>query len=162
MERTIVLTKLRNHEFPESWMTTIEPTFPTLHSLLKEMISHTPGDRPTAETVVRSIQSILEGYTISSIDKQHHDTAVLLRVEAKSRQDVLRHTMDRISEAAAPESIEIVQYGLRGGNNRAIMEFAITSSTLADRSKLGSLLVDKLNEDENILLIRQVSGTKHK
>lgn len=154
------MTKLRNHEFPDSWKATVQPVFPTLHTLLQSMTSHTPTDRPSAGIVVRSIQSILEGYTISSIDKQHHHNAVLLRVEAQPRQDVLRHTMDMISDAASPESINIVQYGLRGGNNRAIMEFAITSSTCFDRAKLGAAFVEKLGKEESIILIRQVSGTK--
>lgn len=161
MERTIVLSKLREHIFPDPWMETVRPAFPTLHTLLQSMISNSPADRPSAEVVVRSIQTILEGFTISSIDKQHHENAILLRVEAKPRDDVLRHTMKLVEEAASPESIEIVQYGLRGGTNKAVMEFAIAASTCKNRTILGNTLVDRLDKCEEVLLIRQVSGTKY-
>jgi hypothetical protein len=125
------------------------------------MISNSPADRPTAVIVVRSIQSILEGFTISSIDKHHHDTAILLRVETKPRDDVLRHTMNLVKEAASPDCIEIMQYGLRGGTNKAVMEFAITSSTCEDQTTLGNTLVSRLGKYDEVLLIRQVSGTKY-
>ena len=161
MERTIVLSKLREHIFPDPWMDKVRPAFPTLHTLLQSMISNSPADRPSAEVVVRSIQTILEGFTISSIDKQHHENAILLRVEAKPRDDVLRHTMKLVEEAASPECIEIVQYGLRGGTNKAVMEFAIAASTCANRTILGNTLVDRLDKCEEVLLIRQVSGTKY-
>ena len=161
MERTIVLSSLRNHIFPLHWMETVEPAFPTLHSLLQSMISNSPTDRPTAETVVRSIQTILEGFTISSIDKHHHEGAILLRVEARPREDVLRHTINLVKEAAHPECIEIAQYGLRGGTNKAVMEFAVSSSTCQDKVILGNTLVNRLGQCDEILLIRQVSGTKY-
>lgn len=161
MERTIVLSKLRNHIFPEQWMDSVEPAFPTLHSLLQSMISNSPADRPTAIIVVRSIQTILEGFTISSIDKHHHEGAILLRVEAKPREDVLRHTMNLVKEAACPECIDIAQYGLRGGTNKAVMEFAVSSSTCQDQAVLGNTLVHRLSKCDEILLIRQVSGTKY-
>lgn len=161
MERTIVLSKLRNHIFPEQWMENVERAFPTLHSLLQSMISNSPADRPTAVVVVRSIQTILEGFTISSIDKHHHENAILLRVEAKPREDVLRHTINLVKEAASPDCIEIVQYGLRGGTNKAVMEFAVSSSTCKDQSSLGNTLVNRLGRCDEVLLIRQVSGTKY-
>jgi hypothetical protein len=161
MERTIVLSKLRNHIFPDQWMEAVEPAFPTLHSLLQSMVSNNPGDRPTAVVVVRSIQTILEEFTISSIDKHHHETAILLRVEAKPREDVLRHTINLVKEAACPECIEIAQYGLRGGTNKAVMEFAVSSSTCKDQAVLGNTLVKRLGQCDEVLLIRQVSGTKY-
>ncbi len=125
------------------------------------MISNNPADRPNAVTVVRSIEAILEGFTISSIDKQHHENAILLRVEAKPREDVLRHTMKLVEDAASPDTIDIVQYGLRGGTNSAVMEFAISSSTCQDTTVLGNTLVDRLDKCDEVLLIRQVSGTKY-
>lgn len=161
MERTIVLSNLRNHQFPDEWMDSVRPAFPTLHTLLQSMISNSPADRPTAVIVVSSIQTILEGFTISSIDKQHHENAILLRVEAKPREDVLRHTMKLVEEAAYPDIIEIVQYGLRGGTNKAVMEFAISTAKCGDPTALGNTLVDRLDKCEEILLIRQVSGTKY-
>jgi hypothetical protein len=161
MERTIVLSKLRNHIFPDQWEANVAPAFPTLHSLLQSMISNIPAERPTAVIVVRSIKTILEGFTISSIDKHHHENAILLRVEAKPRDDVLRHTIDLVKEAACPECIEIQQYGLRGGTNKAVMEFAVSSSTCKDQAVLGNTLVKRLGECDEVLLIRQVSGTKY-
>jgi hypothetical protein len=166
MERNIVLTKLRNHIFPDQWLTNVEPAFPNLHSLLVSMISNSPADRPTTDTVARSIRSILEGFTITSLDKhQHqHERSILLRVEAKPRDDVLRHTIQLVKEAAFPELVEIAQYGLRGGTTKAIMEFAIAAPPACsddDRASLGNLLVTRLSEYPDVLLIRQVSATKY-
>eukprot|EP00934_Nitzschia_sp_Nitz4_P002258 Nitzschia sp. Nitz4//scaffold132_size63325//34830//38476//NITZ4_006292-RA/size63325-snap-gene-0.50-mRNA-1//1//CDS//3329535320//2258//frame0 len=160
MERTIVLSKLRNHIFPDQWLESIEPSFPKLHTLLQSMISNCPSDRPSAGTVVRIIQSILEGFTISSLDK-HSEGTILLRVEAKPREDVLRHIMELVKHAAEPDCIEILQYGLRGGTNKAIMEFAITSSTCMDHSLLGKTLVQRLEASEEVLLIRQLLATNY-
>lgn len=142
-------------------MQTVQKAFPTLHTLLESMLSNSPADRPTALIVVRSIQSILEGFTIFSIDKHHHDNAILLRVETKPREDVLRHTMDLVTKHAKPDIIEIIQYGLRGGTDRAVMEFAISSSTCEDQASLGNTLVTRLGKEDEVLLIRQVSGTKY-
>ena len=100
-------------------------------------------------------------FTISSIDKHHHEGAILLRVEARPREDVLRHTINLVKEAAHPECIEIAQYGLRGGTNKAVMEFAVSSSTCQDKVILGNTLVNRLGQCDEILLIRQVSGTKY-
>jgi hypothetical protein len=169
MERMIELSKLRNHVFPDQWLSSVKPAFPILHTVLLSMISNSPADRPTADTVARSIQSILEGFTITSLDKHHHEGSILLRVEAKPREDVLRHTIQLVMEAASPEDIEILQYGLRGGTNKAIMEFAIAASSTAantgvgaDRfSSLGNLLVTRMSKCPDVLLIRQVSATKY-
>jgi hypothetical protein len=171
MERMIELSKLRNHVIPDQWLTSVKPAFPILHTVLLSMISNNPADRPTADTVARSIQSILEGFTITSLDKHHHEGSILLRVEAKPREDVLRHTIQLVMEAASPEDIEILQYGLRGGTNKAIMEFAIAASSPtatntaavgADHfSSLGNLLVTRMSKCPDVLLIRQVSATKY-
>jgi hypothetical protein len=126
------------------------------------MISNDPGSRPTAEEVVDQVQSILEAFTVSSLDKKHHDgAAILLRIETLPREDVLRHTMELVKEAALPEKIQIVQYGLRGGENKQIMEFAVVPDVRDDgivccKTGLGNRLVNRLREDENVLLIRQV------
>ena len=161
MERTIVLSKLRNHVYPQAWNESVKSAFPTLHNLLESMLSSRPADRPSATIVARNIQEILEGFTISSIDKHHHEGAILLRVEAKPREDVLRHTMNLVKEAAFPDMVDIVQYGLRGGTTKAVMEFAITSVDCKDRVALGNVLVTKLGDCDEVLLIRQVSGTKY-
>lgn len=170
MERTIVLSELRNYHFPKQWTTTVKSEFPGLHSLLLSMISNRPEDRPTADAIVQGIRSILEGFTISSLDKHGHEGAILLRVETKPREDVLRHTMDLVREAALPVEIDIVQYGLRGGSNKgqtkSIMEFAIVShqedeNTENTATGLGASLVSWLNDNEEVLLARQISAAKY-
>lgn len=179
MERNIVLSNLRNHIFPDHWMKSVVPEFPTLHSLLLSMISNQPGSRPTAASVVQTIQSILDGFTISSLDKHHYKDCILLRVETRPREDVLRHTMQLVVDAALPNKVEIVQYGLRGGTNKAIMEFAIRhdfgvvssengGGETHDRPsggclppQLGNLLVNRLSDDPEVILIRQVSATAY-
>lgn len=168
MERLTVFSKLRDQVFPEHWLTHTKPAFPTLHSLLVSMISNRQSDRPSAGTVARTIQSILEEYTIQSLDKHHqHEGSLLLRVEASPREDVLQHTMQLIKEVAAPELIEFNQYGLKGGTKKAIMEFAISSSGCSDpahpatsTSALGAAIVSKMSQCQGILLVREISASK--
>ena len=155
------MNKLRNHCFPDQWNTTMKPAFPGLHSLLVSMISSNPRDRPTARVVVERIQSILSGLTISSLDKKHqHEGAILLRIEAQPREDVLRHTIELLKESARPTEVDVLQYGLRGGTNEAVMEFAINlvGSTSQD---MVNTVVNRMKEYPKILLIRQVSATKY-
>lgn len=167
MERTIVLSELRKQQFPEQWTKTVQVEFPNLHNLLVSMISNQPEQRPCADDIVQGIRSILEGFTISSLDKHGHDGAILLRVETTPREDVLRHTMELVREAAAPVSIDIVQYGLRGGSNKghmkSIMEFAIVPHVEGEEkaAELGATLVSTLTGKEEVLLARQVTATKY-
>eukprot|EP00980_Cylindrotheca_fusiformis_P020087 scaffold7161_cov133-Cylindrotheca_fusiformis.AAC.10 len=164
MERYIVMSKLRKHIFPDQWVASIKPTFPGLHSLLLSMISHNPADRPTAQVVAERIQSILSGLTVSSLDQKHqYEGATLLRIEAKPREDVLRHTIQLLKEAAEPASVDIIQYGLRGGTNEAIMEFAIglSGKDTDSASSLVDILLARMSDCPEIVLIRQVSATKY-
>lgn len=164
MERYIVMNKLRNQCFPDQWNAFMKPAFPGLHSLLVSMISSNPRDRPTARVVVERIQSILSGLTISSLDKKHqHEGAILLRIEAQPREDVLRHTIELLKESARPTGVDVLQYGLRGGTNEAVMEFAISlvGGTSEDTSSMVKILVNRMQEYPEILLIRQVSATKY-
>lgn len=164
MERYIVMNKLRNQCFPDQWNNSMKPAFPGLHSLLVSMISSNPRDRPTARVVVERIQSILSGLTISSLDKKHqHEGAILLRVEAQPREDVLRHTIELLKESAKPTDVDVLQYGLRGGTNEAVMEFAIrlVGGNSQDTSSMVKVLVNRMKEYREILLIRQVSATKY-
>jgi len=125
------------------------------------MISNSAGERPNAETVVNRIQSILEEFTITSLDKaQHLEGSTLLRVETKPRQDVLRHTIEILKDAAQPDTVEIIQYGLRGGTNKAIMEFAVVCSSSEDAS-FGDRLVERMRGDPEVLLIREVSASQY-
>ena len=172
MERMIVLSKLRNHIFPDQWDNTVAVDFPTLHSLLLSMISNNPGDRPSAQDVVQRIQSILEGFTISSLDKRNSEGSILLRVEIMFRENGMHQTMDLLREAALPNLIDIVQYGLRSsainGVMKSIMEFEIVlqseqpeDAPECSPSRLGESLVSTLSGHPDVLLIRQVSAAKY-
>ena len=166
MERYIVMNKLRNHIFPDHWLAKVKPAFPSLHTLLLSMLSNSPSERPTAHVVAQSIEAILEKMTISSLDQKHQrEGSILLRVEAKPRDDVLRHTIELLKEAAAPTHIDILQYGLRGGTTEAIMEFALgldkkEDEVVSDVSSdtLVSKLVHRMSECSEIILIRQIFG----
>jgi hypothetical protein len=173
MERNIVLTKLRNHILPDQWMESVAVDFPKLHTLLFSMISNKPEDRPDAAAVVRTVQSILEGFTISSLDRRDYEGSILLRVETLFRENGLHQTMDLLRQAALPVLIDIVQYGLRSGTNqgqmKSIMEFAIVPRPQQEEkdpskcspSSIGELLVKTLSDNQQVLLIRQVSATKY-
>ena len=172
MERNIVLSKLRNHIVPDQWLETVAVDFPKLQSLLLSMISNKPEDRPTAQAVVQRIQSILEGFTISSLDKRDYEGSILLRVEIMFRENGLHQTMDLLRQAALPNLIDVVQYGLRSSSNKgpmkSIMEFAIVprpqqpeDAPERSRTSIGELLVKTLSENPQVLLIRQVSASKY-
>jgi hypothetical protein len=168
MERNIVLSNLRKHIFPELWMNTVCAEFPDLHNLLTSMISNEPKDRPTAQTIVKALHSILDGFTISSLDHHSHEGAILLRVETHPRDDVLQYTMELVIKSAQPVLVDIVQYGLRGVSNngemKSIMEFAVmpreSDKETHCMSTLGNALVSKLSEDKGIIVARQVLGSK--
>ena len=169
MERNIVLSKLRNHIVPDQWNETVAVDFPKLHSLLLSMISNTPGDRPTAQAVVKTIQSILEEFTISSLDKGDYDGSILLRVEIMFRENGLHQMMDLLRQTALPNLIDIAQYGLRSstinGEMKSIMEFAVVprpeqpeDAPEYSPTRVGELLVNTLSQNPQVLLIRRVSA----
>mmetsp|Transcript_6467 Transcript_6467/g.15992 ORF Transcript_6467/g.15992 Transcript_6467/m.15992 type:complete len:1564 (-) Transcript_6467:79-4770(-) len=169
MERNIVLSKLRNHIVPDQWNETVAVDFPKLHSLLLSMISNTPGDRPTAQAVVETIQSILEEFTISSLDKRDYEGSILLRVEIMFRENGLHQMMDLLRQTALPNLIDIVQYGLRSstinGEMKSIMEFAIVprpeqpkDAPECSPARVGELLVNTLSQNPQVLLIRQITA----
>ncbi|VEU43327.1 unnamed protein product [Pseudo-nitzschia multistriata] len=186
MERNIVLSNLRNHILPNLWTETVAVDFPRLNSLVLSMISNKPKDRPTAQAVVEQIQSVLEGFTISSLDKRDYEGSILLRVEIMFCENGLHKTMNLLREAALPNLIDIVQYGLRSstskGQMKSIMEFAIVprpqqpedepeDAPECSPASIGALMVKKLSEktlsektpcdNPQVLLIRQVSATKY-
>ena len=182
MERNICLSRLRHQTFPDDWENTVGKAFPTMTSLIIAMLSESPADRPTADSVARHIQSILGEFTILSLDTQHYKDnspdVILLRVEAEHRDDALRHTMQLIRDesTAAHGScpVDIVQYGLRSASSStgnhdepaaAIMEFALRYKSLPENSGEGSTpyssaaqLVTKLTAYPEIYKARQVSG----
>ena len=167
MERNVVFSNLRKHILPDQWVKTVAVDFPKVHSLLLSMISNKPEDRPTAPAVVQLIQSILEGFTISSLDKRDYEGSILLRVEIMFRENGLHQTMDLLRQAALPNLIDIVQYGLRSSTNKgqmkSIMEFAIVPRPQQPKNApqcsitcLGELLVKTLSENPEVLLIRHI------
>lgn len=155
MERNIVLSQLRQRNFPESWQTGVAITFPTVHSLLKAMLSTQSSDRPSAETVASHVESLLEEYTVRSLDrKRHHkDGSTLLRVEAKAVEGILAQTIQRIKDAAP--NVEIVQYGLRGQDSKAVMEFALSNDS---EVSLGRIF-EELRSSSDIHVVRQISDS---
>ena len=125
MERSVVLGGIHKGQFPKAWMETVAKDYKELQELIVKMISHRPHERPNADEVANTIDQILGKLTILSLDrsKSRGDGAVLLRVEAPDAVSILPATVAMIKKAA-PEVV-IQQYGLRGIEGEAIMEFAI-------------------------------------
>ena len=124
MERYKEFGGIRKGHFPSYWNSNVKPSFPTMHDLLKQMISHSPSERPSADAVSDHIDSLLREYSVQSLDKSWGKKgALLLRVEANEREGILAHTMKLIKDVA-PNST-VLQYGLRGQASKAIMEFAL-------------------------------------
>ena len=155
MERNIVFSQLRQCNFPEAWQTGVATTFPTVHGLLKAMLSPQPSDRPSAETVANRVESLLGEYTVLSLDrKRHHkDGATLLRVEAKAGEGILAQTIQRIKDAAP--NVKIVQYGLRSQDSKAVMEFALSNN---NEVSLGCIF-EGLRSNSDIHVVRQISDS---
>jgi hypothetical protein len=155
MERNIVFSQLRQLHFPDTWRTGVASSFPSVHSLLKAMLSPRSSDRPSAETVASQVESLLGEYTVLSLDRKRHDKdgSTLLRVEADSDEGILPQTIQRIKDAAP--NVEIAQYGLRGQNSEAIMEFALRNDTQVSLERI----LEELNSASNIHVVRQISDT---
>ena len=158
MERMIVFSRIRNRDFPETWRSTVANIFPDLQIMLEAMLSPKPSDRPSAETVASHMKSFMSEFTVQSIDKYHSDRgATLLRVEAASNDEgILNRTIKLIKDVAPLVKIE--QYGLRGGESSAIMEFAL--STNDDKESLRAIL-STMRATKEIKLVRQVSHSLH-
>ena len=164
MERSVVLGGIHKGQFPKAWTETVKKDHEDLQDLIGRMISHRPHERPTAEEVAKAIDQILGKLTILSLDrsKSRGDGAVLLRVEAPDAVSILPATVAMIKKAA-PEVV-IQQYGLRGHEGEAIMEFAIggldfEGGDLEGEGNHDSLekIIKALNESEMIGVVRQVS-----
>lgn len=170
MERTICFQKLRSScIFPDAWTQLVSVPFPTLDELVRSMLSHQPKKRPTADSVARKIQGLLEEYSITLNQNRNdgeNDNVIFLRVEAIPAPDVLKHTIQFIQEAALPYSIEVQQYGMRSSNKncndthqkRSVLEFALASPDVepSGLTALGSILVTKLEAHDLILVARHV------
>lgn len=154
MERNIVFSRLRQREFPQDWLDTVAVSFPIIHNLLTTMLSPRSQDRPTAETVASRVESLLGEYTVLYLDRKgHKDGCTLIRVEAAAHEGVLPQTIQLIKDAAP--SIEIEQYGLRGQDSKAIMEFALSSTT---DDSLQNIL-SELRSANNVHVARQISDS---
>ena len=126
MERYLVFEGIRKHEFPEQWYEGVAKSFPLLHSTINTMLSDIPSKRPSADAVAQKIEAILSEYTVQSLDRltsQRRKDSLLLRVEAVDIEGILPNTIKIIKEVSP--QVQILQYGLRGQQRKAIMEFAI-------------------------------------
>ena len=154
MERHIVLARVRNRDFPDTWKTSMAKSFPELQTMLEAMLSPKPTERPSAETVASYMKSLMSEFTVQSIDNSHGG-ATLLRVEAASNDEgILNRTIKLIKDVAP--SVKIEQYGLRGGESSAIMEFALSTTDDALRA-----ILTTMRETKEIKLVRQVSHNLH-
>lgn len=124
MERYKVLEGIRKQVFPPAWKAEVAKKFPSINKILTNMLSRIPKERPSASEVASHVESLLNEYTVLSLD---HTTAregsIFLRVEAQNEADILTRTMKIIQEAAS--NITILQYSLKGQDKGSIMEFAL-------------------------------------
>jgi len=118
------------------------------------MLSPRSQDRPSAETVASRVQSLLGEYTVLYLDRKGHtDGATLIRVEAVAHEGILPQIIQLIKDAAP--SVEIQQYGLRGQDTKAIMEFALSSSS---DDSLRHIL-SELRSSTGVHVARQISDS---
>ena len=109
--------------------------------------------RPSAADVSEHIDNMLAEYSVQSLDKSWGKKgAILLRVEADEEEGVLAATM-KLIKVASPNAT-ILQYGLRGQNSKAVMEFSIEISVeeKASLEKISSSL------RSNGMVVRQISN----
>ena len=156
--------KSQKQEFPPTWHTTVAQQFSTVHSLLVNMLSHNPQERPSADEVVNHIESLLGEYTVLSLDRSSYQEGyILLRIEAEDNEGVLPRTVKLIKNSSP--LVKIVQYSLRGLDAKAIMEFALDiQSSNHHYSETDDYRVDEmdcifkaLNESSEINLVRQIN-----
>ena len=157
MERHIVFSKIRNHDFPETWTNGVAKAFPSLHSMLHSMLCKIPSSRPSASAVATHMQTLMGEFTVLSIDKSHSERgATLLRIEADPVDGILTRTIKLINDSAPQVKIE--QYGLRGEGQKTIMEFALSSLNSVESMRT---LLTKIKSSEEIKVVRQVSSKRH-
>jgi len=124
MERFKVFEGIRRQIFPPAWTATVAIEFPSIDQILTQMLSRIPKERPSASDVAVHIESLLNEYTVLSLD---HTTAqegsIFIRIEADDNDGVLARTTKIIQEAAS--NVTILQYSLKGQESKAIMEFAL-------------------------------------
>jgi len=168
MERHLVFKGIRRRSFPDQWHNIVAKAFPPLHTLLMTMLSPNPSERPSSAAVANRIDTILSEYTVLSLDHaKRQDSSVLLRVEAEDNEGILQRTTKMIKEA--DPNIIILQYGLRGHESKAIMEFALAfcptdngkseEKSLLEQNHFESVtsIFKKLENCKEIIGARQVS-----
>lgn len=155
MERCQRFGDIRKQKFPPHWINSVQNTFPKMHELLVCMLSETASERPSANEVFDSIDSLLSEYSVQSLDKAwgKKDGAILLRVEADDHPDILSQCNAIIKDAAP--SATILQYGLRGQASKAIIEFALEATNAEEdvAEKIKSAL------GKNNMSVRQIFAT---
>ena len=155
MERYKEFGGIRQGNFPSYWNSNVKPEFPTMHSLLVQMMSEAAVERPSADAVSEQIDSLLREYSVQSLDKSWGKKgALLLRVEAEEKEGNLSHAMKLINDAV-PDST-ILQYGLRGQVSKTIMEFALE---MEEESKTVSVTKITSRLQEHAMTVRQISNS---
>lgn len=155
MERYKEFANIRKGSFPAYWNCQVRSSFPTVHNLLIQMISDSASARPTADAVSERIDSLLREYSIQSLDKSWETKgALLLRVEAKEKDGILATTMQLIRDTAP--LAKVLQYGLRGQNSKAVMEFALEVEYDMKATTVENL---RLRLEDNDMSIRQVTNS---
>ncbi len=150
MEKYQEFVKIRKGQFPNYWNSNIKKSFPTLHDLLVRMTSHTSSQRPSAALVSEHIDSLLAEYSVQSLDKSWGEKgALLIRVEAEEAEGVLAKSRKLIKEST-PDA-KILQYGLRGQDSKAIMEFALDAEE-------GALETISRILQEHDMIVRRISN----
>ena len=165
MERIKVFQgiKSRKQEFPKAWHSTIAKQFPTVHKLVVSMLSHQPNERPTASAVVNQIQTLLDEYTVLSLDRKYYQGGyTLLRIEAESEEGVYARTTKMIIESSP--YVKIASWSIRGKDTKTIMEFALEleenpNPINSDHNEMHKVF-DSLNNSPEIHVVRQINDEK--
>lgn len=135
MERHIMFSRLRQRDVPDEWRASVAGSFPILDKMLSDMLSPKPSERPTADEIVRMMEKLLGEFTVQSLDQSlHEQSTMLLRVEAEQSDGVLSRTIQLIKDAAF--GVKIDQYGLRSGDKKTIIEFALSGTDQAGLHKV--------------------------
>lgn len=169
MERYLMLKDIRRRRaFPVAWEKNFTKDFPVIRQLVYDMLSPIPSERPSAETVTSKIGLVLSEL-VCSLDRfpgglQSNGT-FFIRVEANDVEGILPKTVKMIKNSAP---IKVLQYGLRGQENKAIMEFALSVSddkkisldskeTFLSSHDAFKQIHAKLDDNKEIKIVRRVA-----
>jgi serine/threonine protein kinase len=159
MERHLVFKGIRRRSFPDQWHNTVAKNFPSLHALVMIMLSPNPSERPSSAAVANHIDTLLSEYTVLSLDHtKRQDSSVLLRVEADDNEGILQRTIKMIKEA--DPNIIILQYGLRGQESKAIMEFALAFCPTRDGTSEEKSLSEQIHFETVTNIFKKLDNCK--